>query len=177
MSLPRLAASLEALLFVRGNPLTLEELSGLLKTGSTEVEAALSELEKKYSSENSGITVHCSGGRWCLATKPEYDGWISSVLGRSAPLSPAALETLAVIACKEPVTRSEIEQVRGVSADRVLASLMEKGLIEERGRMDIPGKPILYGTTALFLKDTGLSSVEELKTRCMNEITKEESLF
>ena len=177
MSLPRLAASLEVLLFVRGNPMSVEELSHVLKTGAAEVKEALAELEKKYSGENSGITVHRTGNRWCLATKSEYDGWISSVLGKSTPLSPAAMETLAVIACKEPVTRSDIEQIRGVSADRVLASLMEKGLIEERGRMDIPGKPILYGTTSLFLKDTGLASVEELKARCVNKDHKEEGLF
>lgn len=85
--------------------------------------------------------------------------------GRQTPLSGAALETLAVIAMKEPVTRAEIEKIRGVSAGRILAALLEKELVEERGRLEVPGRPILYGTTKQFLKCTGLSSVSELKMK------------
>ena len=81
------------------------------------------------------------------------------------PLAGAALESLAVIAMKEPVTRAEIEKIRGVSAGRILAALLEKELVEERGRLEVPGRPILYGTTKQFLKCTGLSSVSELKMK------------
>ena len=88
---------------------------------------------------------------------------LTETTGEQDRLSSAALETLAVVAAREPVTRSEIERIRGVSAGRVLVVLMNKGLIEERGRMNIPGRPISYGTTRLFLKCTGLSDTNELR--------------
>lgn len=119
----------------------------------------------KYDKPDSGITLHHTGAGWSLTTKKMYDEWLSSLLGKQSPLSSSALETLAVVAFKEPVTRTEIEKIRGVSAGRVLAGLLEKGLIEERGRLDVPGRPILYGTTKRFLQCTGLSDISELRTR------------
>ena len=177
MSTARFAASLEALLFARGNPVSLKELTELLHADAGRIEEGLDCLRKKYEAEDSGILLHQTGGGWCLSTKREYGDWISGLMGKSAPLSPAAMETLAVIACKEPVIRAEIEKIRGVSADRVLSSLLEKGLIEERGRLDVPGRPILYGTTELFLKCTGLSDVEELRSRWDTERKEEGRLF
>lgn len=100
-----------------------------------------------------------------LATKREYDSWITETLGKESALSAAALETLAVVAMKEPVTRADIEKIRGVSVGRVLATLLEKDLVEERGRLDVIGRPILYGTTGRFLKCVGLSHVDELKLK------------
>lgn len=93
---------------------------------------------------------------------------------REIALSPAALETLAVIADREPVTRAEIERIRGVSAGRVLASLLEKDLIEERGRLEVPGRPILYGTTKRFLQCAGLSDVKELRESWKKRMTEGE---
>ncbi len=163
--LNQLAALLEAFLFVKGNPVTMKELTDALDEDSHEIEKALDVLKVKYGKDDSGIMLHETGAGWSLTTKKEYDAWLTDTLGKQTPLSGAALETLAVIAMKEPVTRAEIEKIRGVSAGRILATLLEKELIEERGRLEVPGRPILYGTTRQFLKCTGLSSVSELKTR------------
>lgn len=161
----QLAALIEAFLFARGNPATLSELSKAIEEDSQEIEKALQYLHEKYERADAGITLHHTGAGYALTTKKKYDDWLSSLMGKQTPLSPAALETLAVIACKEPVTRTEIERVRGVSAGRILGLLLDKGLVEERGRLEVPGKPILYGTTKRFLQCTGLSDVSELRTR------------
>lgn len=161
----RLAALLEAFLFVKGDPVTMKEMTEAVDESSVEIEKALALLEKKYEKDDAGIMLHETGAGWALTTKKEYDAWLTDTLGKQTPLSAAALETLAVIAVKEPVTRAEIEKIRGVSAGRILATLLEKELVEERGRLDVPGRPILYGTTKRFLKCTGLSSVSELKMR------------
>ncbi len=160
-----LVALLEAFLFVKGDPVTLKEISEALEEDSVTIGDALEALQKKYEKKDSGIMLRETGAGWSLTTKKEYSEWLTKTVGKEAPLSAAAMETLAVTAMKEPVTRAEIEKIRGVSAGRILASLLEKGLIEERGRLDVPGKPILYGTTKQFLNCTGLSSVNELKTR------------
>lgn len=159
------AASIEAFLFVKGEPVKLNELVKVFKEDSLKIQKAINYLKEKYQKEDSGITLHESGAGWRLATKKEYDKWLTDVFGKEQPLSAASLETLAVVACKEPVTRAEIEKVRGVSAGRVLANLMEKGLIEERGRLNVPGSPILYGTTSRFLACTGLSDLSELRMK------------
>lgn len=161
----QLAALIEAFLFARGNPVTLTELTKAVEEDSQEIEKALQYLQEKYNQVDAGITLHHTGAGYALTTKKQYDDWLSSLMGKQTPLSPAALETLAVIACKEPVTRTEIERVRGVSAGRVLGMLLDKGLVEERGRLEVPGKPILYGTSKRFLQCTGLSDVSELRTR------------
>lgn len=163
--LENLAGAVEAFLFAKGNPVTFREITESLEESSVEIEKALDLLQKKYDREDSGITLHRTGAGYALTTKKIYDQWLTSLLGKETPLSPAALETLAVVACKEPVTRAEIEKIRGVSAGRVLAVLTDKGLIEEKGRLDVPGKPILYGTTKRFLQCTGLNDVSELRTR------------
>ena len=150
----RTAAALEAFLFIKGNPVSMKEMEEALHENEAAVREALHVLAEKYSKPDSGITLHESGAGWALATKKEYDAWLTETTGEQDRLSSAALETLAVVAAREPVTRSEIERIRGVSAGRVLVVLMNKGLIEERGRMNIPGRPILYGTTRLFLKCT-----------------------
>ena len=160
-----LAALIEAFLFARGDPVSLNELGKVLGEDTVTVEKALDLLLEKYNKDESGITIRCTGAGYALVTKKEYDSFLSSILGKQTPLSPAALETLAVISMKEPVTRAEIEKIRGVSAGRVISLLMDKDLIEERGRLDVPGRPILYGITRRFLQCTGLNDVGELKTR------------
>ena len=163
-SLDRMAGLLEAFLFAKGDPVSLKEMAEALEEDSLKIEEALHVLQEKYDKPDSGITLHHTGAGWSLTTKKMYDEWLSSLLGKQSPLSSSALETLAVVAFKEPVTRTEIEKIRGVSAGRVLAGLLEKGLIEERGRLDVPGRPILYGTTKRFLQCTGLSDISELRT-------------
>lgn len=163
--LRQLAALLEAFLFVKGDPVTMEEMVGALCEDPDEIAKALALLTEKYNQEDTGIMLHKTGAGWSLTTKKEYDAWLTETLGKQTPLSSAALETLAVIAMKEPVTRAEIEKIRGVSAGRILATLLEKELVEERGRLEVPGRPILYGTTRQFLKCTGLSNVSELKMK------------
>ena len=163
--LMHLAALIEAFLFAKGNPVTLTEMTRAMEEDSQEIEKALALLKEKYDRPDSGIMLHHTGAGYALTTKKQYDGWLSSLLGKQTPLSSAALETLAVIACKEPVTRAEIEKIRGVSAGRVLGMLLDKGLVEERGRLEVPGRPILYGTTKRFLQCTGLSDVSELRMR------------
>lgn len=158
-----LAAFVEAFLFVKGHPVSMTELVEALVAEPSRIEKALKILQEKYSGADSGIMVRETGAGWMLATKKAYDPWIRETLGKETPLSQAALETLAVVAMKEPVTRAEIERVRGVSAGRILATLLEKDLVEERGRLDVPGRPILYGITKRFLECTGLSGVGELK--------------
>ena len=158
-----MAALIEAFLFAKGNPVSLSEIAKVMEEDTIDVEKALDFLSEKYEKPDSGIMLRKSGTGYSLVTKKVYDQWLSSILGKQTPLSPAALETLAVIACREPVTRAEIERIRGVAAGRVLGLLLEKGLIEERGRLDVPGRPILYGTTRRFLDCTGLSDVSELR--------------
>ena len=148
-----LSPLIEAFLFARGTPATLKELARALGEDTVSVEKGLEYLKARYDRADSGITLHHTGAGYGLATKKEYDSWLSSLLGKQTPLSAAALETLAVIALREPVTRVEIEKIRGVSAGRVISLLM------------VPGRPILYGTTRRFLQATGLNDVSELKTR------------
>lgn len=121
-----LSPLIEAFLFARGTPASLEELAKALGEDTVSVEKGLEYLKARYDKEEFGITLHRTGGGYTLATKKKYDSWLSSLLGKQTPLSPAAMETLAVIACREPVTRVEIEKIRGVSAGRVIALLMER---------------------------------------------------
>ena len=130
-------------------------------------EAAVSVLESlqaKYEKFESSIEVLRLDTQWQLCTRKEYESYIRSAfeIKRNAPLSQAALEVLAVVAYNQPVTRAFAEQVRGVDCSGVMSTLAEKGLIEEAGRLDLPGKPIAYRTTPLFLRSFGLSSLEEL---------------
>lgn len=169
-----LAGAVEALLFVKGDPMTLKALAEAMDESPEDIVRALSIVEKRHDEEGSGIMLHKSGAGYSLATQAKYHDWLSALLGKETPLSPSAMETLAVVACKEPVTRAEIEKIRGVSAGRILASLTDKGLIEERGRLDVPSRPILYGTTSRFLKCTGLSGVEELQTLWADRMRKDD---
>ena len=170
----RLAAAMEAYLFIHGTPVSRSELGKVLGEDPERIEGAVRLLSDRYSSESSGIALHETGAGIAIATKKEYDGWLRETSGREAPLSPAAIETLAVVAGKEPVTRAEIERIRGVSAGRVLSSLLEKELIEERGRLEVPGRPILYGTTKRFLQCAGISDVKDLQERWAKGLTEGE---
>ena len=125
----------------------------------------LQRLQQRYDEQESGLALlYFAPDRWQMTTRPYYGELVKRILDtrRNAPLSPAALEVLAVIAYNQPVTRSFIEQVRGVDSSSVVASLEEKGLIEEAGRMELPGRPVAFRTTAAFLRCFGLSDLSEL---------------
>ncbi len=170
----RLAALLEAFLFIHGEPVPMAELLHVTRESEARVREALAILAVRYGEEDAGICLHETGAGFSLATKQEFDAWLSVSCGKEGALSTAAMETLAVVAAKEPVTRAEIERIRGVSAGRILASLMEKGLVEERGREDSLGRPILYGTTKRFLAAAGLSDVKELQEKWAQRMTEGE---
>lgn len=158
----RLSAKLEALLFVASGPVTPSQLATTLEITVDEVEQGLEELRLEY--RQRGLRLQLHGGRVQLTTAPEVAPLIERFLGLEATthLTQASLETLAIIAYQQPFTRPEIDAIRGVNSDGVIKSLLSKGLIQEMGRANKPGRPILYSTTPDFLSHFGLSSIEEL---------------
>ena len=159
-----LAKILEALLFVSGEPVQLGAVARALEVTELEVSAAADELASDYDYNRRGICLKRFGSHIQLSTRPDYAPQIEKLLQpiQKQSLSQAALETLAVVAYKQPVTRLDIEAVRGVKCDYSVQSLMNKGLIEEVGRKETLGRPILYGTTDAFLSHFGLTSLEDL---------------
>lgn len=159
---PDLAALLEALLFVAAGPVSVAQLAEALNRKSEEVEQGLRKLAEQYTQR--GLRLQRHGGRFQLTTAPEMAGVVERFLGLEATvrLSRAAVETLAIVAYRQPITRPGIDAVRGVNSEGVLRSLLAKGLVQELGRAEGPGRPILYGTTADFLQYFGLSSLDEL---------------
>ena len=155
----------EALLFAKGGPVPLEDIATLLVVKYTEAEKLLDRLAARYEAQNGGLVLKKFNGQYQLASRPalheELKPYFEQVF--SSQLSRAALETLTIIAYSQPITRGGIETVRGVSSDSVVSTLLERGLICEVGRSESPGRPVLYGTSDLFLKSTGISSIEELK--------------
>lgn len=156
-------ASLEALLFVAAAPVTVAQLAEALEQKPQDIETALRNLDQAFQ-QNRGLRLQWHGGRVQLTTAPEMAPLVEKFLGleATARLSRAALETLTIIAYRQPVTRPVIDSVRGVNSDGVLKSLLSKGLVQEVSRSEGPGRPILYGTTAEFLQHFGLSSLSEL---------------
>jgi segregation and condensation protein B len=156
-------AGIEALLFVSGERLDMATLLEILQIGEDDFRSIMQELMLEYPQSSRGVQIISLEGGYVMATKPEYTELISKLVKPARlRLSPAALETLAVIAYQQPVTRAEIEQIRGVKVERVLSNLLEKGIIREDGHKDAAGKPILYRTSYEFLKIFGLASLEEL---------------
>lgn len=157
-------AAVEALLFASGDPISAHRLSAVLGSNVEAVETALQALRRKYEAEDSGLCLLHLNENWQLATRQEYAFWVRKLLDqrRSVPLSAAAMETLTVIAYNQPVSRSFVEQVRGVDCATSVAGLVDKGLIEEAGRLNLPGRPISYKTTDKFLRLFGLSTLEDL---------------
>lgn len=156
-------AGVEALLFVAENPLTKDRLAEILQLSIEEIADILYELKERYAAPTSGVTLIEVNGGYKLGTKPEMSAFIEALYHQpSQGLSGAALEVLAIIAYKQPVTKGEVDFIRGVQSDRALATLVEKGLVKDVGRKEGPGRPILYGTTEQFLIHFGLKSLEEL---------------
>jgi segregation and condensation protein B len=160
-SLP-LSAQLESLLFVTAEPALLATLAEALAVTRAEVESALRSLAEEYAQR--GLQILRFGDRIHLTTSPRAAAVVEKFLGlgHTTSLSKAALETLAILAYRQPLTRPHVDAIRGVNCDSVLQSLLAKGLVEEIGRTEGPGRPILYGLTTTALQHFGLSSVEDL---------------
>ena len=161
-----LSALIEALLFIAPVPVTPSQLATVLGVTTRQIEIGLSELDTIYTKagEERGLRIQRHRGRLQLTTAPQSAESIDKFLGLEVTtrLSHAALETLAIIAYQEPVTRPQIDAIRGVNSDGVLKNLLSKGLIQEVGRAESPGRPFLYTTTTDFLGHFGLSSMDEL---------------
>jgi segregation and condensation protein B len=173
---------LEAILFSAQKPLSPAEIrdvfakaaaeedadatvKGLKKIKEAELTTALEALAQEHQAGARSYRLVCVAGSWQFVTQPEFAPWLKALVGvkaRPSRLSQPALETLAIIAYRQPLTRAEIEQIRGVSVDGTMQTLLERGLVEQSGRAEVVGRPALYGTTTAFLEYLGLKSLEDL---------------
>jgi segregation and condensation protein B len=169
----------EALLFSAQKPLTIRELQGAIrgvgdmaelspnehaKAGEAQIAAALEQLKIEYIEQSRGFQLLEKAEGWQLTSDPAYAAWVRQLFPAAKPsrLTPPSLETLAIVAYRQPITRADVEAVRGVAVDGVLQSLMERGLVKISGRAEVPGRPLLYETTQFFLDHFGLRNLEEL---------------
>ena len=160
-----LKAVLEGLLFVVGDDgLDLDEISRVLEISKDDVKELIKELQIDYQSDSRGIRIDFLGDKLKLTTKKEHNMYYQKLLTTedNNNLSQAALETLAIIAYNQPITRVKVDELRGISNNHIIRKLVAKGLIKESGRSNMPGRPILYETTSEFLDYFGLSSIDEL---------------
>jgi len=177
----KLEGILESLLYVQGDEgLTLEQITTILEISDEEAKEVINNLRKEYENVNHGLRINYLGNTLKLTTKEECKDYFSKLIENPGTnlLSQASLETLAIIAYNEPITRIKVDELRGVDSSYIVRRLVAKGLIKESGRSDLPGKPILYKTTDEFLDYFGLSSIEELpEIKFEEEIEEEKDLF
>ena len=159
-----LQGAVEAILFASGEPVPLSRLAETLQAEKGELEKVLEALSERYNRPESGISLVRLEQSYQFCSSPQFSQEVRDALElrRNAPLSQAALEVLAVVAYHQPVTKAFVDQVRGVDCSGVIATLCQKQLIEEKGRLDLPGRPLLYGTTPEFLRCFSVSSLDEL---------------
>lgn len=157
-------ASIEAMLFAAGDPVEPVKLAEVLDIDVENVIKMLGHLEAMYDENDSGLRLIRVDGKYQLCTREEYSDDVRGLLEikKNTPLSQAAFEVLAIVAYNKTVTRSFIEQIRGVDCSGSLSNLIQKGLVEEKGRLDLPGRPLVYGTTDRFLRCFSLNSLEDL---------------
>ena len=160
----KLIATIEAVLFAMGEPTEISKISQALAVDEILIEEALSVLKSRYSKEDSGICLLRLEDKYQICSKTEFADSIRKIIEvkKNTPLSQAAFEVLAIIAYNQPVTKAFIEQIRGVDCSAVISNLCQKSLIEEKGRLDLPGRPLIYGTTPEFLRCFCISSLDEL---------------
>lgn len=160
----KLKPAIEAILFACGTPAELAKIAQALEITEEKAEELLKALMEDYSKRKSGIKIVRLGKSYQMCTEKEYAEIIRTVLDlrRNTPLSQAALEVLAIIAYNQPVTKAFVEQIRGVDCSGVVSSLVARELIEEKGRLELPGRPLIYGTTENFLRCFNVSDVSEL---------------
>ncbi len=166
---------IEALLFVSGEPVTLAVLKNITDLPETEIKQLIEDLIIEYRERNSGLLIIEIANGYQIVTNPSYAQWIKKYKSTSTSnkLSMPALETLAIIAYKQPIIKAELEQIRGVNSDGVIKTLLDRRLIKIMGRKEVPGKPLLYGTTREFLQYFGLKDLTDLPT--LKELTREEA--
>ncbi|MGC1455835.1 MAG: SMC-Scp complex subunit ScpB [Nitrospirota bacterium] len=163
----QLKSAIEALVFVSGNPLSLDRLKGIFEEATAEqIEAQVRLLQQEYIDRGSGLMLAEVAGGFQLATRPELFGWVRKfkTVRTTTRLSKPALETLAIVAYKQPITRSEVEAIRGVNIGGIMRNLMERRLVKIVGKKDVPGKPMMYGTSQEFLQYFGLKDLSALPT-------------
>lgn len=160
----RIRGIIEGILFTAGDAVSLKDISEVTDIGEKQIRQILKRMAEDYRNESRGIILLEFNGKVQLASKPDYGEYIKRFIrpeGRQY-LSQAALETLSIIAYKQPITKAEIDEIRGVRSDRAVSTLLEKNLIKESGRLDTTGRPILYSTTDDFLKYFGFKNIKEL---------------
>ena len=164
MEIKEYKAAIEAILFAHGEPLGADRLAELLELDEETVHRIAADLMSEIHARAGGIAMVRLDNAYQLISRKEYADLIRRALDirRNTPLSQAAMEVLAIVAYNQPVTKAFVEQVRGVDCSAVIQGLMQKNLIEERGRLELPGKPLLYGTTPVFLRSFGVSKLDEL---------------
>ncbi len=164
MTNEQIRAACEAILFASGEPVEAVRIAEALELDTEVVTGALWELSRSLDERQSGICLLKLGNKYQLCSRVEYAQQVRSVLDikKNTPLSPAAFEVLAVVAYNQPVTKAYIEQIRGVDCSGVVSTLCQRGLLEEKGRLDLPGRPLLYGTTPDFLRCFCLTSLADL---------------
>ena len=163
MNQDKLLSALEAVLFAAGEPVSVAELAAIMQLEKPQVWELLTALKQAYEAEARGLMLRETAGGWQLVTKPVYYNLLLALTQKKEiKLTNAAMETLAIVAFRQPVTRAEMEAIRGVKVDRVLNTLLDLGLVAEAGRKKALGNPILYATTEKFLATFGLNSLKEL---------------
>ncbi|AEG61184.1 SMC-Scp complex subunit ScpB [Desulforamulus ruminis] len=157
-------AALEVMLFVASEPLTVQTLARIAEVEPADAEELLQELAAEYAGRPGGLKLAEVAGTWQMCTRSEYAPYVERLYRQrgSTGLSQAGVETLAIIAYRQPITRAEIEMIRGVKVDSPINTLLERNLIEEKGRREGPGRAVLYGTTLEFLKYFGLKDISQL---------------
>ena len=169
---------IEAILFAASDGVSVSEISSALGVSDVQVKEAVLGLQKIYDDENKGFQIIKVGEEFQMCTRQSYYEYIRPVIGErhKKMLSPAAMETLAIIAYNQPVTKSAIEHVRGVNSDGAVNKLLERGLIEDVGRLDAPGKPILYGTTNEFLRSFSIESLDDIPKLSLEPIKQDKQM-
>lgn len=164
MDLNTCASIIESILFIWGEPVSLMKLSNVMEVKTEIIRDALKVLEAKYNMPNSGLELIQVNHSYQLTTKKENFPYLEkiSTTSKSKGLSNSTFEVLAIIAYKQPVTKGEIESIRGVKSDKAVYNLIERELVEEKGTLEKPGRPIIYGTTDVFLKSFGLANLKQL---------------
>ncbi len=164
MELEKESALIESILFLESEPITEKSLATISELSEEVVAKCIEQLKEKYSNDNSGIEIDFITGGWALVPKKEMWEVLKERYGNKneGKLSKSAMETLSIIAYSQPITRAEIEAIRGVSADNMIRLLMDRNLVKEVGKKDIPGKPSQFGTTKEFLKFFRLNSIADL---------------
>lgn len=160
----QIKSAIESMLFVSGEPLALRDIAHNLELKEKNVEEIVKEMMAEYEDENRGIRLISINNSYQLVTKSENSDYLQRMLKKNKrySLSQASIESLAIIAYKQPITRIDIDEIRGVKSESAIQKLVERGLIKDVGRLEVPGRPILYGTTDEFLRQFGLETLKEL---------------